>query len=81
MGYSVYDQGGHNTAAYVATLVADTVADLDNIPKDVYAAGTAVLILADSTVYMLNTTKTSWIQLAAHNTNTTTTANIDGNNG
>ena len=67
MGYSVYDRGGINTAPYVATLVADTVADLASIPKDVYSAGTAVLILENSAVYMLNTAKTQWVELAAHN--------------
>ena len=70
MAYSVYDQGGHGTAPYVATLVADTVTDLTDIPKDDYAAGTAVLILADSSVYMLNPAKTQWVQLASHVSNT-----------
>ena len=77
MGFSVYDQGGHSSAPYVATLIADAVADLDNIPKDVYAPGTAVLVLADSTVYMLNTTKTEWVQLAAHNSNSNNTNTDD----
>lgn len=66
MGFSVYDKGGNNTAPYVATLVADTPEDLENIDKEVYAPGTAVLILKDSTVYMLNTDKTEWVLLAAH---------------
>ena len=65
MGFSVYDKGGNNTAPYVATLVADTPDDLVNIDKEVYAPGTAVLILSNSTVYMLNTDKT-WVLLAAH---------------
>ena len=73
MGYSVYDRGGINTAPYVATLVADTTDDLELIPKDVYSAGTAVLVLEDSSVHMLNTARTEWVQLAAHNSSTTTT--------
>ena len=74
MGYSVYDQGGHNTAPYVATLIADATTDLENIPKDVYAPGTAVLVMANSSVYMLNTAKTDWIQLGSQESPTPETS-------
>lgn len=65
MGYSVYDRGGRNSEAYVATLIADEATDLVNINKDDYAPGTAVLVLEDASVYMLNTDKTEWVALGA----------------
>ena len=65
MGYSVYDRGGRNSEAYVATLIADEAADLVNINKNDYAPGTAVLVLEDSSVYMLNSNRTEWVLLGA----------------
>ncbi len=56
MGYKVTKQNGE-TEAYVAELIADTVADLNNINVNNYAAGSACLVVATKDVYILNTQK------------------------
>lgn len=56
MGYKVTKQNG-KTEAYVAELIADTVADLNNINVNNYAAGSTCLVVATKDVYILNTQK------------------------
>lgn len=45
------------SAPYVTELVADTDADVQNIPVDLYDPGTTCIVIENSTVYMLNTQK------------------------
>lgn len=45
------------SAAYVAELIADTDADVQDIPVDLYEPGTTCIVIENSTVYMLNTQK------------------------
>lgn len=61
MGYKVTKQNGE-TEAYVAELIADTVADLPNINVNNYAAGSSCLVIATQDVYILNTQK-QWVVL------------------
>lgn len=61
MGYKVTKQNGE-TEAYVAELIADTVADLPNINVKNYAAGSTCLVTATKDVYILNTQK-EWVVL------------------
>lgn len=43
------------TQTYVQELIADTAADVDTIPTTGLKPGSTVIVLEDSTVYMLNT--------------------------
>lgn len=45
------------SSAYVTELVADTDADVKDIPVDLYDPGTTCIVIDNSTVYMLNTQK------------------------
>lgn len=59
---NVYDRGGRTSEPYVATLTADTAADIDTIDVTLYNPGTSCLVLDASTVYMLNSEK-EWVEL------------------
>ena len=50
------------TQTYVQELIADTTADIDSIPTTGLKPGSTVIVLEDSTVYMLNTEK-EWKKL------------------
>lgn len=56
MGYRYTQQDGDITYG-VNAYMADTVADLDNIDTKDDQPGTTCLVLATSSVYMLNTNK------------------------
>lgn len=60
--YSIYKQND-KTQVYVNSYVADTVADVKNLPTDnsVYP-GSTCFITATSEVYMLNASK-QWVKL------------------
>jgi hypothetical protein len=49
---NIIEQSG-NTSYGVVTYVLDSIADLENLPKNV-APGSAALIISTSDIYMLN---------------------------
>ena len=53
----------NETAAYVTELVADTAADVSNLPvQPEVATGSTCFVIATGDVYMLKSTRT-WVQI------------------
>lgn len=55
MAYSVYRNSDH-TAAYVNELIADTTADIENLPTD-YTPGSTCIVIEDSSIWILGNDK------------------------
>lgn len=59
--YRLYKQND-DVAAYVSEFIADTTADLEDLPKSVYP-GSTCLITSTSDVYVLSAQK-KWVKLS-----------------
>jgi len=55
MAYSSY-QNSDNIVPYYAALVADTIADVDELPTD-FAPGSTCLVIEDSSLWILGNDK------------------------
>ena len=53
---------GDKTTPYIVEIVVDTNADVQEIKTDTYAPGSTIIVLEDSSVYMLSNKK-EWKKL------------------